>query len=143
MGSEGLAGIVQKVCPVPRSQRISLLCVRCSFNPLSPVCRCWLMLLLLPFVQVQIQILSSGPPIPALSLSLLPSLSPPLVLSLSASDCTRMVSLTFYVRMLLFFELWRQEPSRGSPDFKPFHTRSLRAKRDPSSVCGFVRQTVG
>lgn len=34
----------------------------------------------------------------------------PLCLSLcTLSGCTRMVSFTFYVRMLLFFELWRQE----------------------------------
>jgi len=39
-----------------------------------------------------------------------PSPSPcPFPSTFNSRGCTRMVSFTFYVRMLLFFELWRQE----------------------------------
>lgn len=51
------------------------------------------------------------------------------------TGCTRMVSFTFYVRMLLFFELWRQEHrererQRGRERSKP--------SRDSNLDCGLA-----
>lgn len=65
--------------------------------------------------------------------------SPPSLSLCTLSGCTRMVSFTFYVRMLLFFELWRQEHrerdrERGR-ETNPAETRTWAAVWPCAALC--------